>query len=681
MKSKTKITKPQPTIRPAYMLTLKSLMLALTILIGIQTSLKAQEVQFTKPSWWFGVAGAANFNFSQGSTQNLDGSFAVPTTFHDAYGVGIYAAPLIEFHAPGSHWGMMLQAGYDSRRSKFNQVITPCHCPADLSTDLSYLTVEPSLRYTPFGSNFYLYGGPRFAYAITQAYTYKLGINPAFPDQTPTPDVTGDFSNVNKMQLSMQVGAGYDIALTSLHQRMQWVLSPFVSYHPYFGQDPRTVETWNMTTVRAGAALKLGRGHNMAGPPKVETLVIKDDITIPEVQFTIIAPKNIPTERRVREIFPVRNYVFFDIGSTQIPDRYVLLRKDQVKDFKEDQLEVFTPKTLSGRSDRQMIVYYNVLNILGDRMMKNPTATITLVGSSEKGSVDGRAMAESIRQYLINVFGIQESRIAVEGQGKPDIPSEQPGGTRELTLLREGDRRVSIESTSPALLMEFQSGHDAPLRPVEIVAMQEAPLDSYVTFDVKGGREAFSSWTMEIRDEKGAVNNYGPYTEPNISLPGKSILGTTPEGNFHVTLIGTAHNGTIVKKETNIHIVLWTPPQNEEGMRYSVIYEFNNAKAIAIYDKYLTEIVAPKIPVNATVMIHGHTDVIGDEAYNMNLSLARANDVKAILDKSLATSGRTDVKIEVFGFGEDENLAPFDNKYPEERFYNRTVIIDIIPHQ
>ena len=35
-------------------------------------------------------------------------------------------------------------------------------------------------------------------------------------------------------------------------------------------------------------------------------------------------------------------------------------------------------------------------------------------------------------------------------------------------------------------------------------------------------------------------------------------------------------------------------------------------------------------------------------------------------------------RVEVHGDGEDENLAPIDNKYPEERFYNRTVVIDIL---
>jgi hypothetical protein len=60
----------------------------------------------------------------------------------------------------------MLQAGYDSRKGDFDQVITACDCPADLSTNLSYITVEPSLRFAPFKSNFYLYGGPRLAFNL-----------------------------------------------------------------------------------------------------------------------------------------------------------------------------------------------------------------------------------------------------------------------------------------------------------------------------------------------------------------------------------------------------------------------------------------------------------------------------------------------------------------------------------
>ena len=34
----------------------------------------------------------------------------------------------------------------------------------------------------------------------------------------------------------------------------------------------------------------------------------------------------------------------------------------------------------------------------------------------------------------------------------------------------------------------------------------------------------------------------------------------------------------------------------------------------------------------------------------------------------------------MLGFGDDADFAPFENKFPEERFYNRTVIIDIVPN-
>jgi outer membrane protein OmpA-like peptidoglycan-associated protein len=414
---------------------------------------------------------------------------------------------------------------------------------------------------------------------------------------------------------------------------------------------------------------------------------IKDEVVIIPVvapafdapfRFFVNAPENIPAERRVREIFPLRNYVFFNLGSTEIPDRYVLLTKDQVKAFKEDQLQSFPPKNLSGRSDRQMTVYYNVLNILGDRMVKNPSTTVRLTGASMEGPDDGRAMAESVKQYLVNVFGIDPSRLNTEGRVKPRIPSEQPGGTKELDLLREGDRRVSIWSTSPDLLMEFQTGPDAPLKPVEIYAVQTAPLDSYVTINVEGARTAFSSWSLEMKDETGTVQNFGPYTQEWVSIPGKSILGSRPEGTYKITMNGQRVSGQAAKRDTTVHLVLWTPPKDEEMMRFSVIYEFNDSKAITIYEKYLTDIVVPKIPIGGTVLIHGYTDIIGEEAYNQKLSWARANDVRTIIEKGLSKAGRRDVTFEIYGFGEDLNYSPFDNKFPEERFYNRTVIIDII---
>jgi outer membrane protein OmpA-like peptidoglycan-associated protein len=651
-------------------LTLKSILLIVLLWFNVQTPVQAQEVQYTKPSWWFGVAGGANFNFYEGSTHQLSSDFTPPVTFQEGDGIGLFVAPLIEYYRPETRWGFMLQAGYDNRKATFDQVDSACNCPADLKTNLSYITVEPSLRFAPFKSNLFLFAGPRVAFNMDKSFTYQLGINPAFPNQAPSPEVKGDLSDMNKTIISMQVGLGFDIPLSSQTSKTQFVLSPFASFHPYFGQNPRSIETLNITTIRAGVALKFGQGR-LVTVPEDKAVVVAD----PEVQFSVNAPANEPTKRRVREVFPLRNYVFFNAGSSEIPSRYKMLKKEEVKDFREDQLEMVTPISQSGRSERQMNVYYNVINILGDRMIKNPSTTITLVGSSEQGPKDGKAMAESVKFYLVNTFGIKASRITTKGQSKPNIPSTQPGGTLELDLLREGDRRVSIESSSPVLLQEFQSGSDA--KSAAAMPLQEAPIESYVVFDVKGANEAFSAWSVQLTDETGKVQTFGPYTQESVSLSSKSILGDKTQGDYKVILTGQTKSGKVVTKETASHIVLWEPAKIEEGLRYSVIYEFNESKAITIYDKYLTEVVAPKIPANGTVIIQGHADIIGNEAHNLKLSQARANDVRTILESALSKSGRNDVKFEVSAYGEDPNQSPFNNKYPEERFYNRTVIIDI----
>jgi len=678
MKTKNSNQQESCFARFPYARGIKSLILCTVILMGIQTPAQAQDsIQYTKPSWYFGVAAGGNINFYRGSTQQLNGELTVPTTFHDGNGVGLFLAPLIEYRPANSRWGVMLQAGYDSRRGAFNGVNTPCNCPEDLITDLSYITVEPSVRFAPFKSDFYLYGGPRFAFNINKSYTYKLGINPAYPDQIPTADVKNDFSNIHNNLISMQIGAGYDIHLTGENKKTQFVLSPFVSFQPYFGQDPRSIETWNITTVRVGAALKLGTGHKVASPVNTDAFI--PTTVTPEVTFTVNSPKNIVADRNVREIFPLRNYVYFDLGSTEVPSRYVILKKDQVRDFKEDDLEMNAPQNLSGRSDRQMKVYYNILNILGDRMGKNPTTTVKLVGSSQQGPKDAREMAESVKSYLVTVWDIKPSRIAIEGRVVPEFAALQNGGTKELVLLREGDRRVSILSNSPALLMEFQTGPDAPLKPVTINVVQEAPVDSYVSFSNEGGNKAFTSWYLEVTDDAGTVQKFGPYTDDQVSIPGKTILGTTPEGDYKVKMIGQTKDGKSITKETNVHMVLWVAPKESDGMRFSVIYEFDNSVVANNYQKYLTEIVIPKITNGANVIIHGHADIIGDSQYNQNLSFARSNNVKNILEKGLKKAHLTGVTFQVLGFGGDQKLSPFENKYPEERSYNRTVIIDIIP--
>jgi hypothetical protein len=74
---------------------LKSILIVALVWFSIQAPVQAQEVQYTRPSWWFGVAAGANFNFYEGSTYKLNSDFTPPATFHKGNGVGLFVAPLL----------------------------------------------------------------------------------------------------------------------------------------------------------------------------------------------------------------------------------------------------------------------------------------------------------------------------------------------------------------------------------------------------------------------------------------------------------------------------------------------------------------------------------------------------------------------------------------------------------
>ncbi|MBC7913469.1 MAG: outer membrane beta-barrel protein, partial [Pyrinomonadaceae bacterium] len=576
--------------------------LIICLIVFSSSMVKAQN---TLPTWWFGVSGAANINFYSGTTQRLNNSLIVPTAFHKGNGVRPYGSLLMEYR-PAGIFGFMLNVGYDGRGGKFDSVMAPCNCPATLKTNLDYITVEPSLRLSVPSTKLFFFAGPRVAFNMQKEFKYT---------QLNQPNTNEDFSAMNTTLLSGQVGMGYDFIISSPSSSTKASLSPFISYHPYFGQDARKIESWSVSTLRAGIALKFGKGG--------KALVEKPPITsvpVAEITFAVRAPKTVPTKRLVSETLPLRNSVFFDEGSAAIPNRYVLLSNTQASAFKETSLQNEQSPNMTGRSARQLNVYYNILNIMGDRLRSNSGASIKLSGASGNGPAEGKSFAEAVKQYLVSAYGIDGSRISTEGRTKPVIPSEQPGGTKELPLLREGDRRVDIESTSPELLLEVGGGM---MKPVQILATQVDPLDASVIFNVGGAQKLLKSWSVALTDEKGAVLNYGPYTRDQESVTGKSILGNNPTGNYKVVMTGITNSGLPVTKEGSINLIR-QDESVDKGYRYSILFDFDKSKSIASYDKFLRDIVTPSITNGSTVIIHGHTDLIGEEEYNYKLSQSRA---------------------------------------------------------
>ena len=633
----------------------KVIISSLMTVIAITTA----EAQNTQPTWWFGVSGAANSNFYSGTTQRLNNSLIVPVAFHEANGIRPFGSVFLEYR-PAGVFGLMLNAGYDGRGSKFDGVIAPCDCPATLKTNMDYITVEPSLRLAVPSSKLYFFAGPRVAFNQQKDFNYT---------QLRQPNTDAELSAMRSTVVTGQIGMGYEFPLSVPTSATQVNLSPFISYHPYFGQDPRDIESLSISTVRAGVALKIGKARKS----KV-TETPPAEVPVREVAFSVRGPLSQPVKLQVSETLPLRHSVFFDEGSSAVPNRYVLLTPDQASSFKEEQLQQEPTQITSGRSARQLNVYYNILNILGDRMRSNPAANISLSGASAQGPVAGKAFAETVKQYLVSVFGISNSRIETQGRTKPLIPSEKPGATKELTLLRAGDRRVDIQSNSAELLMEVGGGL---MKPVQINSTIN-PLDSQVVFTNDGASVLLKSWTVELTDENGTTQKHGPYTTDETNMTVASILGDRSEGTYKVIMLGESKNGSAVTKEGSVSLKRGEE-SIEKAYRYSILFDFDKTQTTASYAKFLTDVVSPLISEGSTVSIHGHTDVIGGDAYNLNLSKQRASETQTIIESALNKAGTSNVKFETSGFGEDLSRLPFDNNLPEERFYNRTVIIDIMP--
>jgi len=633
----------------------------LLVFLSLQSSLKAQDR--VRPIWWFGVSGAANLNFYRGTTQVLNDNLTVPYAFNNGFGVAPYFSVFAEYRQ-NRVWGLMFNLAYDGHRGSFTETDAPEGAAAtSLDAEFDYIEFEPSLRIAPFAGNLYFFIGPRFGYNITNDFTYQ----PASGTNNES-----KWSDVYGIRASAQVGVGYEIPLSAPANITQVNLSPFISFLPYFGEQPRSIENLTLTTVRAGIAIKIGCGHKQQATAEVIPLPVT-----PDVRFSVVAPNSVPGQQIVKEMLPLSNYVFFNAGSTEIPGRYTILTKNQALGFNEVQLQD-CQKNPGTRSSRQMTMYYNVMNIVADRMKKHPDVTITLIGSSAgKGKEIAIANATAVKNYLVNIFGINVSRITIEGRDRPLIASEQATSIIDTNLTNAEDNRVDIVSTSPYLMMEVKDNSALCLNPIEVTAVDGSSAnDAPVNLSINGASGSLKSWSVNITDGMGNTSHYGPFTSNDTTLSASTILNGNGSGKYTMIMTGVTNTGDTIRKQSTFSLTRNPVPNQQEHM-VSILFEFDKSKTVATFNSFLTNTVAPHILSNSTVIISGYTDNVGTADYNLTLSEERAEQTQLLLETATSQNNVTGVTYKTNGHG--ETGVAFSNTLPEERFYNRTVIIDIVP--
>jgi len=645
--------------------------IALLTLIAISPSVvRAQAPADNWARWWYGPYLGVNVNLFSGQLHDLSGNdvnVANPTGFDGGSGLGLGFGGLLEYNS-GELLGGNVFLGYDSRHVNFDvknerRDSLTRRANEDLSTGLAYVTIEPNLRVNLANRFFHLLVGPSFAINIANGYDYS------FVD-TASVGVTrsSDLASVRSFVIGGQLGVGYDIPIKGPNASPQILVTPFAEFR--FGQgllDPPSGsrDDFGINTIRVGAQLKFGT-------PTVPPIITGDDEHVSG--FSVRAPNVVTSSRRLQETFPLRNYVFFDAGSTVLPERYRQLTKSDASAFREDQMVRSTVQTggsdpLMGRSRRQMEVYYNVLNIFADRMRRSPSARITLSGSANGDAEAGTKMAQNTKDYLVTTFGIDANRIAVEGKGMPTHRSGTGSSLGEDKKLLEAENyRVEISGQPQDL---FQ--------PLSIVSMQDEPIDNDIVLSVPDD-DKIASWRAEITEQGEMPKIFGPFTNRSIArIDSKSLLGTKTEARYTAKAMILWKDGKeTTTDEEDFRLVRSDDDEEESGTRYSILFEFDESKTVETYRDFLVKTVAPSIPDGASVIIHGHTDVSGDPDYNARLAQKRCDAAREILQTELTRLGRK-ATFDSYGFGEDERRSPFNNTLPEQRYYNRTVVIEVVP--
>ena len=647
----------------------RAVVAALVVGIGLVAALPAAAQETGEEpwgKWWFGFYGGANYNMFSGEIPALTGAF------EKGSGLGMALGGLLEYN-PGSLFGFNLLLGYDNRAVTFDDVTATDELgvtgTSTMSASPAYLSIEPNLRLNLGNRFFHLLVGPSFGINVGKSFESTTTIGAG--GTAVTSDTSGEMSNVRSFLIGAQLGVGYDIPLAGPEANTQILLTPFAQFRLGFQNfiDPPAASTveFKENTIRAGIALKFGSRPSKAPDP------IDPEFTS---DFTVQPPRVIAGSRRLDETFPLRNYIFFDAGSTEIPARYKRISNSQAANFREEQLVKPSVETggqdpMVTRSQRQMEVYYSALNVFGDRMRRNPSATVRLVGSANGDADAGKKMAENVKSYVVSTFGIDGSRITTEGRAMPAHKSGSGGSQGEDKKLIDAENyRVEIIGMPPDIL-----------KPVYITSIQDEPIDNDVVFSVASPDDV-ATWNIEITERNGSPRTFGPYTNTGVArIKATDLIGAQRDARYSAVISMTMKDGksiTVPAKE--FRLVRADEEEEQTGTRFSILFEFDDSKTVQTYEEFLVGTVAPAIPNRSSVIIHGHSDIIGEPDYNSKLSQRRSDEVQKILTRELTKAGKS-VTFDTYGFGEDERRAAFNNNMPEQRYYNRTVIIEIVPER
>lgn len=451
---------------------------------------------------------------------------------------------------------------------------------------------------------------------------------------------------------------GYEVPISP-----SMTASPEISYyHPL-----NNVESgfrWHVASLRGGIALRWNKLPKIEEPPPPKppappAMVVREDPNAFAPKLSAISLASQPfhiVETTVTETFPILPYIFFDSASAQLSDRFAQLTQDKTGYFWENELP-----------HRSLESYYQILNVIGSRMRKNSDATVTINGTTDGRETGGQTLArkraETVRDYLADVWGIPQNRLMVTTSNTPENPS-----STEYAEGFEENRRVELSSASDLL------------RPIVHERFrEETATPSTIPINLAASsRIGVRDWRLSIRRAGSAVFEASGKDTPPQTLEWKpksgeveSIAKTLKESDsLQCELSASATNGA--KSSVSIAIPASKTINPFELSRLSlIVFDFDQSTISKQNQRMISQFVKKSLYPSSTITITGSTDNLGELKHNQSLSESRAFRVR-----DLVLAEKPDAKItETKGIGPSQLL--YDNHLPEGRYYCRTVRLEV----
>jgi len=371
------------------------------------------------------------------------------------------------------------------------------------------------------------------------------------------------------------------------------------------------------------------------------------------------------------ESMPVIPYVFFAEGSAQIPDRYTLLDTRR-------RTERYYVDSLIGVD--AIDVHHELLNVLGMRLREHPVVSATITGTTSGDEKNQGALglerARAVRAYLVDIWGIDSSRLSVASSARATPPSNE-----ETTDGREENRRV-----------EFTFSDATMLEPVVIHRLARVATPPAIHFypDIIADTTVVEWSITVLQGEKELLRLEGDadqnpagqkklwsladlrvnkdFTPIGYQLDVRDIVGNeaTAKGVFQVSEHVRVVDGDSLKGQLEV-------------VEFNLVgFNFNSADLLTRHFSQLP-LIAESITDGAQVQIDGYTDRLGDPERNVQLSLERANGVGDALNVLLHRLNLPKPS-SMIARGHGHREQPFDNTLPEGRMLSRMVRVTISRH-